>query len=294
MSILILGAAGMLGQKLIAEGKARDQQVIGAGRRYVQGYAEVEVDIKDGQALRDLLQRLEPQVIVNAAAIVDIGSCEKDPGLAYMVNSRSAGLCADYAEKNGCYFVQISSDHYYSGDERLAHTPDDPITLKNEYARSKYLGEQLTRLNPNAAIIRTNIVGLRGDLARPTFMEWLISKLQTKQEITVFKDYYVSSIATGQFAKAFYDILDKRPTGIWNLASSEVFSKEEFIREFALQAGFSTENLREGSVFDNLNVLRAESLGLDVSLTEAYLGYKLPGLKDVIRELIEYADNLLV
>ncbi|GBR76881.1 dTDP-4-dehydrorhamnose reductase, partial [Candidatus Termititenax persephonae] len=146
--------------------------------------------------------------------------------------------------------------------------------------------------NGKSLIIRTNIVGFRGQAERPTFVEWAINSLRNKSEMTLFVDYYTSSISVAQFSRALFDLLsmETSPCGILNLASPMVSNKREFIVEIAKQFGFSLEKAKDGSVA-GLTSQRANSLGLDVTKAETLLGYSLPSLADVVKQLRdEYAN----
>ena len=63
--------------------------------------------------------------------------------------------------------------------------------------------------------------------------DWIINTVKSKKEVLAFDDYYVSSIDTLSFTKFLFNLIDKDATGIFNLASSEVFSKKELITCFA-------------------------------------------------------------
>ncbi len=76
-----------------------------------------------------------------------------------------------------------------------------------------------------------------------------------------------------------------RPSGILNLACSEVFSKKEFIEAYALRNRYDLKAMIVGSVKSLPGPSRAESLGLDVSRSEMLLGYPLPGLAEVAESL---------
>lgn len=281
MKILILGSTGMLGYALMNEAHERQLSVFGAAR----GRADIILDVLNDDDLGDLVYTLRPDVIINTVAITNLVNCEQDPGLAYRVNTRPVSILAEISDKIGAYFVQISTDHYYTGDERRKHTTTSPVCLLNEYARTKYAAESLALTAHNSLVVRTNIVGFRHMDGPPTFIEWVINSLHNKSEITLFEDFYTSSICVSQFAKALFNLIPKQPRGILNLASCEVASKKKFIETIAREFGYELENPKSGSVKQMMEVQRAESLGLDVAEAEALLGYDLPTLVEVVQSL---------
>ncbi|WP_321419201.1 SDR family oxidoreductase [uncultured Methanomethylovorans sp.] len=283
MQSLLVGSTGMLGQALMKEMKSRGFEVIGVAR----SGADISCDIVDEGELSNIISSIKPQLIINSAAIVNLAKCEEKPDCAYLVNARSASIMAEISRKTGIYFIQISTDHYYTGDFNLKHTEEHPIQLINEYARTKYAAECFALAYQKSLVIRTNIVGFRNTIEAQTFLEWVIQNLKNQSPMTIFDDYFTSSIHVKQFSSALLDIIEKRSYGLLNLASRDVFSKKSFICALAHKMGYSLDNVKVGSVFDTGAVSRAESLGLDVGKAEKILGYELPTLNKVIASITE-------
>jgi len=289
MKVLVVGSTGMLGQALMCEMKRRGIDVIGIAR----SGADISCDIVDVQTLSNIILSIKPQIIINSAAMVSLAKCEEKPGYAYLINARSASIIAEISLKTGIYFIQISTDHYYTGDCNMKHTEEHPIRLINEYGRTKYAAERFVLTNPNALVIRTNIVGFRNKIETPTFVEWAIQNIEHNSPMTLFDDYFISSIHVTQFSSALLDIIEKNRTGVLNLASREVFSKKAFICALAKKMGYPLTNVKTGRVFDAGGASRAESLGLDVGKAEDILGYELPTLNEVITSIVEeYEDGV--
>lgn len=268
----------MLGQEL-TNCLSDSNDVIGVARKN----ADYNFDISDDDALLECFENEKPDVIINTVAIVNLNNCEVKKDNAYLVNSRPAGVISNYCLENDIYFVQISTDHYYMGDGNKKHHEKDNIHLLNEYARTKYLAEMLTLTNPYTLVIRTNIVGFRG-WKNDTFVEWALNSLKSNEPINVFEDYYTSSIDIYNFSRILKDLIKTKPVGIYNLASSEVSSKKDFIFSLADSFNLSTSNCNPTKINDD-GLKRATSLGLSTEKIENYLGYKMPTLKEVTNSL---------
>lgn len=281
MRTLIIGATGLFGHVLVAEAKLRNFQVSTAGR----SGAEFNLDITKVDDICSLIEQLKPQLVINSAALIKILECEANPGLAYETNSRPAAILAGLASKHKFDFVQISTDHFFSGDDNIKHKEEHPVVLVNEYARSKYCGEQFALTSSQALVVRTNIVGFSPKTREPSFADWAVQTLETQSQLVLFDDFYTSSIDIYSCAKALYDIVLSGHKGLINLSSSQVSSKKEFIQELASALKLDSSYAKIGSVTTLTNPQRAESLGLDVSKAESILGYKLPDLKDVTKRL---------
>ena len=285
IKIIVLGSTGMLGQELTRYFSSLGNEVIGVARNN----SDYNLDVSDDDNLLKCFETEKPDIIINTVAIVNLNNCELDKGRAYLVNSRPASIISDYCRENNVYFIQISTDHYYTGDDDKKHSETDEIHLLNEYARTKYLAEMLTLTNPNALVVRTNIVGFRG-WENDTFVEWALNSLKSQEAINVFEDYYTSSIDIYSFSRILGDLIKDKPFGIYNLSSSEVFSKKDFI--FSLADGFNISSSNCSPSKINIDELkRATSLGLSTEKIENYLGYKLPTLKEVIDSLKEHYED---
>jgi dTDP-4-dehydrorhamnose reductase len=283
--LLIFGSTGMLGQALTREAKARGFEVIGAARKN----ADIKVDFSqlyDGHVW-NAITKVDPDLIINCAAITDHDLCEKDPKLADLVNNQAPKNIAQACNEpwTNIPFTEISTDCFFTGDKDKKHDELDLTTIVNWYARSKRTAENHV-LNYNGLVIRTNITGLRG-WEKPTFFEWAVKSLLSHEPIKVFTDYYTSTCDTGTVSKAILDLQGQ--AGLINVASSEVSSKAQFIAALATELGVLC-NGTTASV-TSLPSKRAESCGLDVSKAEKLLGYELPGLKRVVGNLCATLRN---
>lgn len=281
MTIVIIGATGMLGKALIREGVSRSVNMVSIAR----SNANHNVDIIDTEKLTSILVNIKPEIVINAAAMTSLADCEQDNCYAYLLNARAVSILAKACAEMRTKLIQISTDHYYINDKNRKHHESEPINLVNEYARTKYAGEAFALSCPDSLVIRTNLVGFRGK-GQHTFVEWAIASLESGRKMTLFEDYYTSSIHVSGCASAIYDLLPKNISGVLNLASRQVSSKMQFILLLAKRLGIETANISSGSVLKDLDVRRAESLGLDVNKAERCLGYDLPTTQEVVDSLV--------
>jgi dTDP-4-dehydrorhamnose reductase len=269
----------MLGMALSKEMARRGVEHLGIARKN----AGISLDVSNDTELLKFFTKEHFDVIVNTVAIIDLAVCDANPGLAYTVNARPISVIANCSPNS--YFVHISTDGYFSGDGSKKHDENDQVVLLNEYARTKFAAEAFCLAFPKVLVVRTNIVGFRND-KRETFVEWIINSIKNEDNMTLFNDYFVSSISVLLFSKILMDLIEKKIYGLINVGSREVFSKAEFIKTLADVFGFNVKNATVGSV-KKLFPNRGESLGLDVSRAETILGYTLPTLNDVIFSLNE-------
>lgn len=277
--ILLLGSNGMLGQEFFRQLK-NEYEVITVARNN----ADFCFDLTNDDELKKCFAQTRPHIVINAAACVNLGQCEEDKAMAYQINGRLPGIVAELCRDDRAYFVQISTDHFYRDDGDKKHDETEPIVLLNEYARSKYIGECLALLNSQTLVVRTNIVGFRHS-ERPTFLEWVLDGMHNKEKFSLFTDFYTSSMFTEDFVKVCKDLILKEATGIYNVASSEVSSKKDFILCLADKMG---EDIfyEESSVKAMAGAKRGDSLGLNTKKVETLLGYSMPTLEETINHIL--------
>jgi dTDP-4-dehydrorhamnose reductase len=283
MKVLLLGSTGMLGQALYSKLDTRYSV-----KTLARANSDYKVDLMiEARKIKEIIETEKPDIIINAAALVNIQECEQNPGKAYLINGRVPGIISEVCKGIGGYFIQISTDHYYTNDGRNAHKENDEINLVNEYARTKYAGETFALTYVNSLVIRTNIVGFRNRKNKFTFAEWIFNSLENNQSILGFEDYYISSIDVYHFSDILMELIDKKVTGLINIASSDVLSKYEFIYKIADL--LNKKELVKIAKLENLGgVPRGNSLGLDIDLLKSIiLKEKIPSSQMVIEKLVE-------
>lgn len=280
MKVLLLGSTGLLGQAMAAETVRRGFVLRGAARTG----AGIALDIADEAALRATLAAETPDLVVNCAASVDLEACERDPLIAYRLNARPLSFLAEWSRTADKPLLQVSTDHYFDEGDDAAHDEAAPISLLNEYARTKFAGEAFALTAPRALVLRTNIVGIRG-WEKPTFAEWAIAVALEDRPAALFADAYASSIDVASFARAAFDLVAAGATGLLNLAARAVYSKEAFIREIARQLDRPLTRAKTGSAGES-RPRRARCMGLNVARAENLLGYRLPDLQGVVGSVL--------
>ncbi len=278
--VLVLGASGLLGQALLAELACRGRAAVGLSRRQgVDLAALVSAD-----ALAALLDRHEPSLVINVAAITNLERCEQAPADAWLLHARLPGLLAAWAQRSAVAWVQVSTDHYFSGRTNALHDEAAAVQPPNEYARSKLAGEALALTSPQALVLRTNVVGCRGWPAQPTFAEWAVAALRAGKPFAAYTDAWASSLEAGQCARALLDLADADARGLLNLAARESCSKADFIAALACALELDAAAVQR-QPRPRTGLARANTMGLDVSRAQRLLGRTLPGTAEVATAL---------
>jgi len=159
MNILLTGASGQLGQELLPQLQALGP-VSQVDRTVVPGSAEtIKQDLGDLNRVEILLNRIRPDLIVNAAAYTAVDLAEDDKDTAFRINEDLAGCLARWSERNDRLLLHYSTDYVFSGDAKQPYTEQDQAGPLGVYGESKLAGElAITSSNCMHVILRTSWV----------------------------------------------------------------------------------------------------------------------------------------
>src|SRR5438445_7019395 len=120
----------------------------------VFSYHHRGLDISDASFVRETLERIGPEVVINCAAWTDVDGCESDPAKAQAVNAIGPENLAKASRRVGAAFVTISTDYVFDGEKEGFYTQRDDPNPQSVYAQSKLEGERRSQL----AYARTIVV----------------------------------------------------------------------------------------------------------------------------------------
>jgi dTDP-4-dehydrorhamnose reductase len=284
--VVVLGATGLLGQALVKACERSGRRVIGLSRANgVDFSGRTKPD-----DLHAVLDGYRPTLVINAVALTDLAACEEHPDHAMNLNALLPAALTAWSHSTGTPWIQVSTDHFFSGCQNILHDEECSVDPPNEYARSKLLGESFALESDYVLVVRTNIVGRRGWSGRPTFAEWVHERLHGGMDLPAYTDSWASSMEAGQCAHLLLALSEIGTRGLLNVAAAESISKAEFIRQFALACGLPTHNIRSQPRPSNSpgGLTRANTLGLDVSRASKIvqpLGLQLPSSVEVAQAL---------
>lgn len=156
MNILLLGANGQLGQTFLKQGGlARLGCLVPACRdgRLVDGSRGESADLSDLDGLTALLDRVHPDLIVNAAAYTAVDRAEQEEAQALRINGDALGLLGRWAAAHHALVVHYSTDYVFDGRAESPYPVDAPTAPLGAYGRSKLAGEEALRASGAAHFI---------------------------------------------------------------------------------------------------------------------------------------------
>jgi UDP-glucose 4-epimerase len=291
MKTLVTGGAGFIGSNLVDALTARGDEVavvddLSTGRRQnldqalAQGAELIELDIRDGQALSDAVERVAPEAIFHLAAQIDVRKSVADPANDSRVNVEGTINVLRAALAHGVKrVINTSTGGAIYGEGQIIPAPEDhPVAPESPYGTSKFCAEQycalFTRLHGMSTISLRygNVYGPRQDpLGEAGVIAIFCGKLLDGGRPTIFGDGEQTRdyVFVGDVVDANLRAVDSDATGSFNVGRGVQTSVLDIVNALAAHSsnGFEADHApaRSGEV---------QHIALDPSRTKAALGWE--------------------
>lgn len=239
MKIVVTGANGLLGQKLV-ELLAADKsiQLVATARgKFALAMPSVEyheLDITDADQVEAVLASTKPDVIINTAAMTQVDDCEKERDACWQANvvavENLIASCANHA----CRLIHISTDFIFDGSHGPLDENEKPNPV-NYYGESKLAAEQiLITSSIEWCILRTVLVyGITNDMSRSNIVLWVKKNLEEGKVINVVNDQFRTPTLAEDLAMGCFLAATKEATGIYNISGRDFLSPYDIAMQTA-------------------------------------------------------------
>jgi dTDP-4-dehydrorhamnose reductase len=242
MKILITGANGLVGQHLIRllveEGKF-EIHALGKGPSRISygksnGVNYHSVDLTNFKKTEHLVDKLAPHIIVHAAAMSQPNECVAQPDQCWKVNVGATRSLLRAAERNKSYFIYISTDFVFDGEEGPYDETATPNPV-NLYGESKLLAEEMVQCSKlHWCIIRTVLVyGNKVPGGRSNFVLWVKEKLEANEKIKVVNDQIRTPTYVDDLVKGILLAIMKHAKGIYHISGKDTCTPYELASKIA-------------------------------------------------------------
>ena len=204
MKVLLTGAAGQLGQALLAS-CPEGVQLIACTR--------AELDLADPAACRAAVASQRPDWLLNAGAYTAVDRAESEPGLAQAVNAGAPGAFAEALAQTGGRMLQISTDFVFDGRQGSPYLPDQALNPLGVYGATKASGERaVLEALPlgRRAVLRTSwVYGPVGKNFLLTMLRLHRLKAAAGEPLGVVADQVGCPTSTAGLAQACWRLIDR-------------------------------------------------------------------------------------
>jgi dTDP-4-dehydrorhamnose reductase len=272
MTVLIVGAAGQLGQAMVARLR---------GEYDVTGWTRQDIDLTRHRDVREAIAELAPQAIVNCASFNQVDAAEDDQITALEVNAMVVGTLARAAAALDAVLMHYSTDFVFAGTASTPYAETDTPEPRSAYAQSKLVGEWLAADAPKHYVLR--VESLFGGPHRRSSVDRIVDLVRQGGAAPVFADRVVSPSFVADVADASAFVLRTRPEpGLYHCVNSGHATWLTVGQEIVKHVGGSDASLKPISVNDvKLRASRPQFAALSNEKL-ARAGYVMPSWQDAI------------
>lgn len=277
MKVLVIGAGGMLGSEI-----AR----MLACTHEVTAWDIGEIDVTDRAGALARVKTAAPDLILNAAALVDVELCEKQPEAAWKVNAVGAQNLALAAREVSAQYLLISTDYVFDGASAEDYGEISLPNPINQYGKSKLAGERLAAgIWPRTYIVRTS--WLFGHRPR-NYVERVLSAADADGVVRMAEDQLESPTYVPHVAGAVCALIPTGAHGTYHVTSVGACTRLEFARYVLSKAGRTVPLEKLEKPAAGRAAQRPARTVLDCRLFQMVTGHRLPSWQSGVDEYLSH------
>jgi dTDP-4-dehydrorhamnose reductase len=194
MKILLTGKDGQVGfalhKKLASIG-----EIIATDRN--------ELNLENSDAIRAFIEKIKPDMIINAAAYTEVDKAESEKLLAHQINAIAPKVLAEKASELNIPIIHFSTDYVFDGLKNEPYVETDQTNPQSAYGKTKWEGEEEVRKSKKHIILRTGwIFGTHGK----NFLKTILKLIQEKSSLNIVSDQQGTPISADVLADVTYKI----------------------------------------------------------------------------------------
>jgi dTDP-4-dehydrorhamnose reductase len=318
VKILLLGANGQLGRtfmeyagldqagQLQTDRVVRGEWVAASRDGVLTGGGSGEIaDLAAPDGLAALLYRVQPDVIINAAAYTAVDRAEQEAELANRVNGEAVVVLGAWAKAHTALVIHYSTDYVFDGRQSRPYAVDAPTGPLGAYGHSKLLGEQALRdSGADHLILRTAwVYAAHGH----NFLRTMLRLGSERDELRVVADQHGAPTDTRLIVRASLAALERwqqadsvqrrQLSGTHHLVASGATTWHGFASAIFEQAAEKRLITRKPQVIPIASVdfptpaIRPTWSLLDNTGFQQHFGFSLPGWQNGLREVMTQLTN---
>ncbi len=214
-----MGSGGRLGAALLREWRALGDDVLGFNRALL--------DLADFRQIRERLEPLEFDALVNCAAQTNVDRCEREVEEAFRINSGAVATLADICARKKARCVHISTDYVFDGTKQLPYTEEDEPQPISKYGESKLSGERCLHAvaDKHLAVRVSWIFGPD----RASFVDQILQRALVQERVEAIADKVSVPTYALDAARLLRPLVDdERIDGVVHLANAGACSWQQY------------------------------------------------------------------
>ncbi|MFN7172043.1 MAG: SDR family oxidoreductase [Fimbriimonadaceae bacterium] len=238
MHVIVLGAKGQLGRRVVAEAIRRGLECTAFDRKTF-GFATLD-------SVPDLPFRKDTVALINCAAFTQVEQAEDEPELAMRVNADAPGWVAIGCKQAGVRMIHFSTDFVFSSPKRFGLArEDDHVDPINAYGKSKAEGDlKVLAAGGNHRIFRVSSVYSADETS---FFGKIVKRARAGQEIQVVGDRFSQPTPANAIALFVVGLVAEEreiPSPLYHLVPDDCVSWYDFAKAALVSQSLEEEASR--------------------------------------------------
>ena len=178
IKILLIGKNGQIGSAIKKKLNKINRNIICLSKK--------ELNLENLLSIEKKLNRIKPEIIINAAAYTKVNDAERNKNLCYKINALSIKKIARWVYKNNSFLVHYSTDYVFSGKNKKPWKENDKTKPINVYGKSKLAGEKFI-ISSKCKYLILRVSWVYADNGE-NFPKKIIKKIKNENKIFVVND----------------------------------------------------------------------------------------------------------
>lgn len=231
MKVLITGANGLLGTKLVEELVERGENFLATSKgdsRFGEEVPYTPMDVTSSEEVEEVILAFKPEIVIHTAAMTQVDDCEQQQDLCYNLNVTAVENIVKACKKAKSFLIHLSTDFIFNGKKGPLSENEEPDPV-NYYGKTKLQSEELVMNSKiNWAIVRTVLVyGVTKNMSRSNIILWVKKSLEEGKEIQVVDDQYRTPTLAEDLAAGCLLIAENKAKGIFNISGKDFLNPYE-------------------------------------------------------------------
>ncbi len=227
MKVAVVGGNGQLGRDVVRAFRANGDEVV--------ALTHAGLEIADHDAVAKTLRELQPELVVNTAAMHEVERCELQPEKAFAVNALGSRNLAMATRDIDAVLMHVSTDYVFDGRKGTPYEEQDSPRPLSVYGNTKLSGEYFVRSQIDrhfvlrtSAIYGTNPCRAKGGL---NFVDLMLKLAKERTEVRVVDDEIVTPTATPELAEQMVLLSRSKDYGLYHATAEGSCSWFTFAKE---------------------------------------------------------------
>lgn len=236
MTVLLFGGNGQVGTELRKMFAGSPELVVTTRSGMVDGMECEAADFDRPQAVKSILERVRPDLIINAAAYTAVDAAENDAEAAWRANAEAPAQVAAWCAVHGVPLVHYSTDYVFDGQGSQPYREDDATAPLGVYGASKRAGEEAI-IGSGAPYLIFRTAWVYASHGK-NFLRTMLRLGAERERLGVVADQIGTPTSAALIARVTLQVLQsgQLQSGIWHLVADGQTSWHGFAREIFSQA----------------------------------------------------------